>query len=156
MYCTNSVRQCVCALVCVCVCVYRDWIKQQRADENVMALELFKTLTIQTTTILCVCVCVCLSVWARLTTLVSIDHAADSWADVGGRGSCDHCSVLCPRTDILHISLWKHSQHTHTRSQQHTHIRASVVQRLHTYSHQHRPPIVSVKAWSPFFSSFYF
>ncbi len=42
---------------------------------------------------------------ARLTTRISIDHAADSRADVRGGGSCDRYGVLCPWTDIHHISL---------------------------------------------------
>lgn len=48
------------------------------------------------------------AVCACLTALISIDHATDSGADVGGGGGagCDCHGVLCPRTDIHHISLW--------------------------------------------------
>lgn len=63
------------------------------------------------------------TVCARLTTLISIDHAADSRADVGGGRCSDRDSVLCPWTDTDHIGLWKQkntntwSQHTHMHTQ---------------------------------------
>lgn len=48
-----------------------------------------------------------LSLCVNLTTLVSIDHAADSRTDVGGRGggSGDRHGVLRTWTDVHNIGL---------------------------------------------------